>query len=497
MGKKTEGGDDDARLIRGAERGSQPVPLENVAIRRELAHFVAMAHRFFAILAAVTILAPFILGAGEHPRPNILFLLADDLRPDFAGVTTPHLDALAARGVTITRATCSYPICVVSRAEILSGRHAWDRSPALPLWTETLKQAGYHTWHVGKWHLGGTPARRGFTDVAGHFTGGGSEFVKPGQRDWEGFPVTGYRGWIFQSGDGAKEFPELGVGLTPNISAKFADSTISLIERKLDAPWFCQVDFTAPHDPLFVPPGMEGRFQPEDRILPANFLPEHPFDHGNFAGRDEVLMDWPRTGEAVRRLLAVYSAVITDLDAQIGRVLAALEKSGQKDNTLVIFSSDHGLACGSHGLRGKQNQYEHTIGVPLVIAGPGVPGGMKSDAQVYLRELYPTVCELAGVTVPDALKAGSFAKAVRGEIKAHHDAVFGYFTDSQRMIRTADGWKLIRYPRADRWQLFDLNRDPFERTDLSADPASRERFEALRAQLADWRKSQGDPLTEE
>lgn len=454
-----------------------------------------MALRFPAIPVFVAILAPFILGAGEKARPNILFLLADDLRPDFAGVATPHLDSLAARGVNFTRATCSYPICVVSRAEILSGRHAWDRSPPVPLWTETLKQAGYHTWHAGKWHLGGPPARRGFTDVAGHFAGGGAEFVTPGQRDWEGFPVTGYRGWIFQSGDGAKKYPDLGVGLTPDISAKFADAAISLIGRKPDSPWFCQIDFTAPHDPLFMPSGSEGRFRPEDRKLPGNYLPEHPFDHGNFAGRDEVLMDWPRTEDAVKRLLAVYSAVIADLDAQIGRVLAALEESGQKDNTLVIFSSDHGLACGSHGLRGKQNQYEHTIGVPLVIAGPGVPQGVKSGAQVYLRELYPTTCDLVGVEAPDALRPGSFAEAVRGEKQTHHRAVFGYFTESQRMIRTADGWKLIRYPRADRWQLFDLNRDPLERDNRADDPACRERFEALRAQLADWRKTQGDPVT--
>jgi arylsulfatase A-like enzyme len=455
-----------------------------------------------SLIAFLSLLPAWITAAA--PRPNILFLLADDMRPDAMGVSgnprisTPHLNALAARGMTFTRVTCSYPICVVSRTELITGRHGWDKGgDPVPLWTETLRDAGYETWHVGKWHLGGRPSLRGFSDVAGHFTGGGGPLMKPGQRDWEGFPVTGYRGWIFQSGDGTARYPERGVGLTPDISAKFADAAISLIERKPDAPWFCQVDFTAPHDPLYPPPGMEEKYRAPDMKLPENYLPEHPFDHGNFTGRDEALMDWPRTEAAVLRLLSVYYAVIDDLDSQIGRILAALEKTGQLDNTLVIFSSDHGMACGSHGLRGKQNQYEHTINVPFIIAGPGIPSGTSSDAQAYLRDLYPTTCELAGVAAPPPLEAGSFAPVIRGERTAHRDAIHGYFSDTQRMVRTADGWKLIRYPRADRWQLFDLNTDPHELRDLSADPAHQTRFADLRARLAAWRLEQGDPLTAE
>jgi arylsulfatase A-like enzyme len=405
-------------------------------------------------------LAASLAAAAAAPRPNILLLLADDMRPDAVRalgnprLSTPHLDALAARGLVFTRATCSYPICVVSRTELISGRHGWEREGApVPLWPETLKAAGYRTWHVGKWHLRGRPSERGFSEVAGHFTSGGGSLPGTHRRDWEGFPITGYRGWIFQSDDGGTRHPELGVGLTPDISAKFADAALSLIGRRTGAPWFGQVDFTAPHDPLFLPPGLEGKYPPSEMVPPPNFRAEHPFDHGNFTSRDEALMDWPRTDDAVRRLLSVYHAVIDDMDAQIGRILAALKETGQRDNTIVIFSSDHGLACGSHGLRGKQNQYEHTIGVPFIIAGPGIPAGAVSEAQIYLRELYPTTCDLAGVTVPPGVTARSFAPVIRGERTTHHEAIHGYFTDTQRMIRTADGWKLIRYPQADRWQL--------------------------------------------
>lgn len=465
--------------------------------------------RVFLIIVGALASMP-TLRARDAGPPNILFLLADDMRPDCIAahgnprIDTPNLDQLSARGMSFRRATCSYPICYVSRAEIMTGMRGWENgvtgmgrpefAEGVTFWAETLKRAGYQTWYVGKWHTTGRPPDCGYTDVAGLFAGGGGKFWKEGQVDWKGFPVTGYRGWIFQSGDGKTRFPERGVGLTPDISRKFADAAISLIQRNPEAPWFCHVNFTAPHDPLFLPPGLEGKYRAEDMALPENFLPEHPFDHGNLRGRDEALLHWPRTPEAVKDLLRVYYSVVDDLDAQIGRILAALEKTGQRENTLIIFSSDHGMGCGSHGLRGKQNMYEHTINVPFVIAGPGIAAGSRSDAQIYLRELYPTTCELAGVEIPAAVTAKSFAPVLRGEETARNEAIFGFYTDTQRMIRTADGWKLIRYPQADRWQLFDLNRDPFERQNLAEDEAFSEKFDSLKARLDAWRREQGDPL---
>jgi arylsulfatase A-like enzyme len=443
--------------------------------------------------------------------PNILFLLADDMRPDCIAalgndkIETPNLDRLVERGMTFTRATCSYPICVVSRSEMLTGRHGWENGvmgfrgnkfqPDITYWAEALRDGGYETWHVGKWHVSGRPSTRGYSDVAGLFGSGGGSFWKD-QTDWKGFPITGYRGWIFQTDDGKTKFPEMGVGITPDISKKFADAAISLIEKNPEAPWFCHVNFTAPHDPLFIPPGLEGKYENENMPLPDNYLSVHPFDHGNFDGRDEALLPWPRTREAVQDLLRVYYSVIDDMDAQIGRILDAVEKSGELDNTIVIFTSDHGMGCGSHGLRGKQNMYEHTINVPFVAAGPGIKKGARTDAQIYLRELYPTTCELAGVKTPASVTATSFAPVLRSEAESHQEDIYGYFTDSQRMIRTGDGWKLAYYPHIDRWQLFDLNTDPLEKNDLSSsgDPAHLKRKNALKVKLEAWRKDTGDPL---
>jgi arylsulfatase A-like enzyme len=442
----------------------------------------------------------------ENARPNVLFLLTDDQRPDTihalgnASIDTPNLDALARRGVAFTRAVCANPICTPSRAEILSGCSGFRNGvvdfgkqidPTLKLWPQAMTDAGYHSWYVGKWHNDGKPIQRGFEQTRGLFTGGGGKWWKE-QVDWKGTPVTGYTGWIFQDDEGTL-FPERGVGLTPDISSKFADVAIELIRRKPVEPFFLQVAFTAPHDPLFFPPNFETKYAANKLPLPANFLPEHPFDHGNFDGRDEQLLPWPRTPQMIRELLAVYYAVISDMDQQVGRIVEALRATNQLDNTIIIFSSDHGLGVGSHGLRGKQSMYEHTINVPLIIAGPNIPQGQVRDAQVYLRELYPTTCELVGIEVPQSVEGQSFAKVVTGQADKSHDHVFCYFRDKQRMIRDSR-WKLIHYPAIDRWQLFDLGKDPNELQDLSSDLTKADIFNQLRETLRREQVAAGDPL---
>jgi arylsulfatase A-like enzyme len=453
--------------------------------------------------------APPLNAAETSGPPNILFVLADDLRLDAihalgnAGIQTPNLDTLARDGTVFTRATCAYPICVVSRAEILTGVPAFRTGVQyegarihtnLALWPETMRRGGYHTWFVGKWHNDGQPKQRGYEETRGLYAGGGAPKPLPPYRDWKGRDATGYTGWTFKTDDGRAE-PEKGVGLTPDISARFADVAVELIQRKPDKPFFLHISFTAPHDPRLMPTGYAGRYKPANIPLPKNFLPEHPFDHGNFKGRDEVLLPWPRTPEAIREELAVYYAVVSHLDAQIGRILAALRDSGQATNTVVIFTSDHGLALGSHGLFGKQNMYEHTIGVPLIVAGPGIPKGRRTDAQCYLRDLFPTTCELARIPIPATVQGRSLVPVLRGAKESVYPFVIGYFTDTQRMIRTEE-WKLIHYPEAGRRQLFDLTSDPDELKDVASDSKHATTLADLQSRLTAWLKENGDPLAD-
>ncbi len=451
----------------------------------------------------------------EASRPNVLFLVADDERPDTivalgnSVIRTPALDRLAREGTAFARAVCAYPICVSSRAEILTGCTAFraqvpyadgklnDRLPRLP---EVFKAAGYHTWYVGKWHTTGKPTTRGYEATRGLYGSGGGKFPMTYPTDRLGQPVTGYTGWVFQDDEGHK-FPERGVGLTPNISEQFADAAIELVEGMRDErPFFLHVNFTAPHDPRFMPKGYEQAYDPTQMPLPKNFAPQHPFDHGNLNGRDEVLFPRPLTPQRMREELAVYYALVEHLDAQIGRITAALEKTGRLKHTIVVFTSDHGLAVGSHGLTGKQNMYEHTIGVPLVMSGPGVPTNRRIAAQCYLRDLFPTFCELCGVAVPTEIDGRSL-KPVLDDVglqersDAVHPFVVGYFRDVQRMIRM-ERWKLIRYPQIDREQLFDLTNDPDELHDLIEEPTKREIADDLRKKLAAWLQDHGDPLAQ-
>ncbi len=448
------------------------------------------------------------LFGADSPRPNVLLIVSDDQRPDTIAalgnttIRTPNLDRLVQRGTAFTRATCANPICTPSRAEILTGASGFQNGSLdfgqgiaddVTTLAETLRKAGYRTGYVGKWHNKGLPKDHGYERTAGLYRGGGGKWWKP-QTDSNGRPVTGYRGWIFYD-ENAQKQPERGVGLTGDISEAFADAAISLIDSKTaandESPFFVHVNFTAPHDPLLLPSDEQFQYRPDQIPLPKNFRPRHPFDHGNYDGRDEQLFEWPRTKEMVGEELAVYYAVISHMDAQIGRILGTLRNTDQEKNTLVIFTSDHGLAIGSHGLRGKQNMYEHTIGVPLVMAGPGVPEKSQRSAQCYLRDLFPTVCDLVDVEVPASVGGHSLKPVLTGEVKEIYPAVFGYFRSFQRMIRTPE-WKLIRYPQVDREQLFHLKSDPHELKNLVDDPEHQAIASQLREQLKVWQKSVGD-----
>ncbi len=438
------------------------------------------------------------------PRPNIVFLLSDDQRPDTIAalgnsiIKTPHLDQLVKQGTSFTRAVCANPICTPSRAEILTGVGGFHNGSMdfgkpikaeLPTWAQTMHNAGYQSWYVGKWHNDGKPVLRGYDETLGLFTGGGGRWAVPSY-DGNGVLVTGYRGWIFQD-DERHFFPGKGVGLSSNISEHFADAAIEFIKREHAQPFFLHVCFTAPHDPLLMPIGYEQYYDPDKIPAPANFLPEHPFDHGNFDGRDEALLPWPRTKKIVQNDLSLYYSVISHLDTQVGRVVDALKKSGQWENTILIYSSDHGLAMGSHGLRGKQNMYEHTVGVPMIMVGPDIPADKRSAAQCYLRDLYPTTCDLTGVVIPESVEGKSLKPVLTGDKTAIYDEVYCYFRDYQRMIRT-DRWKLILYPHLNRVQLFDLKNDPLEQHDLSREPSHQETRNRLLQKLNAWRKQQND-----
>jgi arylsulfatase A-like enzyme len=431
---------------------------------------------------------------------NVLFLCADDHRADALSAAghptlkTPHLDRLAREGAHLTHCFTTVPICTPARAELLTGCDAFTCGvrwfgetirPELTLLPQAFANAGYRTFFSGKWHNDGTPDKRGYQQT---------RRVKVGGM------------WSHQLA-----FEENGRTVTGFSSELFAEAGIDFIhERAGNAqPFFCHIAFTAPHDPRTPPPAW--RPDPKTLSLPPNFLPEHPFDNGEMTIRDELLEAWPRTPDSVRNHLADYYGMVAHMDAQIGRLLNALEETGQAKKTLVVYTGDHGLAVGSHGLMGKMSMYDHSVRVPLLLRGPNIKAGVRTGTFCESRDLYPTLTDLCGIPVPPTVQGKSLAPIVSGKspTAAHRDTIYGSYRDVQRMIRT-DRWKYIEYPKIGRSQLFDLTADPHELRDLllpwrwqktqwfTPDAVQETEIRSVAAEMASrlkaWQQSVRDPL---
>jgi len=427
-------------------------------------------------------------------KPNILFLFTDDQRLTTIGsfnnpdIHTPNLDRLARCGTTFTRpyimGSTVGAVCICSRSMLLTGRslfqspHNPQDDDGLPLWPETFRQAGYTTFATGKWHNGPKAFARCFSSGAEIFFGGMSDHLK--------VPVHQFN----PHGDYPREAARPGKKFSTEL---FTDAAVRFLEtHDAQAPFFLYVSYTAPHDPRMAPREFAQMYQPERIPLPENFMPQHPFDNGELAIRDEQLAPFPRTPGVIRRHIADYYAMITHADFHIGRILETLERTGHAQNTIVIFAGDNGLALGQHGLMGKQNLYEHSLSVPLIFAGPGIPAAKRHDALVYLHDLFPTTCDLAGIPIPRTVQSASLAPVLRGEqSRVRHD-IFAAYKDIQRCI-IGPRWKLIRYPKVGLSQLFDLQADPWELNNLADDPAHADTLLALDERLGDQQRQLADP----
>lgn len=455
----------------------------------------------------------------DTSRPNVLLVLTDDQRFDTLGAVnnphldTPNLDRLIARGSCFTHAHImggsSPAVCMPSRAMLHTGRslyHITDQGQSIAdqhvMLGEHLRAAGYTSFGCGKWHNGTDAFNRSFDSGREIFFGGMADH-------WNvpcfGYDPTGrYAGRIPECVDpwSTNELRHKAADhITPGLHSTdmLGDAAVEQIERyarrdPADAPpWFMYVAFLAPHDPRTMPEQFRDMYSPHDIDLPASYMPAHPFDNGELVIRDEQLEAWPRTESAVRRHIAEYYAMISHLDFQMGRVLDALEASGQVDHTLIVFAGDNGLAVGRHGLMGKQSLYDHSVRVPLVMAGPGVPEGQRFNALCYLHDIYPTVCDLAALETPPSVEGRSLAPVLRGEQAGVRDVLHLAYRHLHRGVRDPR-YKLIEInvEGRRRTQLFDLVEDPDELHDRSDEPAQAPTIGRLRNELLGWRDRMDD-----
>ncbi|MFS0726706.1 sulfatase-like hydrolase/transferase [Paenibacillus sp. 1P07SE] len=444
-------------------------------------------------------------------RPNIICIVADDHRYSAIGaagleaVHTPVLDELARQGASFRQSHMLggvlQAVCAPARAALHAGMSPFraavstedvDSKGAMtireerPLLAETLRGAGYRTYAIGKWHNDKASFQRSF--------GGGDRLFFRGYSDPYETPTQPY--------DPEGLYPEETKRTEQgHASELFADAATAFIEGAEERePFFLYIGFTAPHDPRRAPERYHRMYDPAQLLLPPNVLARHPFDNGELEVRDEQLAPLPRTETGTRAELAAYYAMITHLDAQIGRILQSLEASGKREDTVIIYTADHGIAIGSHGLMGKQNMYEHSVRIPLIISGAGIPSGAVIESLTCTYDLYPTVCELASVPVPGTAEGHNLLPLIRGEQAEVRAAVGSAYRYQQRMIKTRD-WKLIRYWRhpqtgagVNRMQLFHLTEDPWELRDLYGDPAHRELADELSLTMKQWLLETGDPL---
>jgi len=433
----------------------------------------------------------------ESKRPSILFFFTDDQRFDTIHalgndhITTPNMDYLVRNGTTFTNAyimgSMGGAVCVPSRAMLMTGRTLFNLElpgkvipedhVTLP---EVLRGAGYTTFHTGKWHQDSKAFARCFSAGAKIFFGGMSDHYNVPVRDFD--PTGKYAKKNIYRDEG-KHSSEL-----------FSDAAIRFLrDYKDDKPFFLYIAYTAPHDPRDMSEKYRRMYKPEEMPLPESFMAEHPFDNGDLRTRDEKLASWPRTPEEIRKHIAAYYAMITHLDAQIGRVLGALKETGRADNTIIVFAGDNGLAVGRHGLLGKQNIYEHSVHVPLIIRGPGIGKGQKRETFCYLLDVFPTLCDLIGVPTPSTVEGRSLVGVIRDGKRNIRRVLFFAYKDVQRGVRD-ERYKLIEYcVNGQRTrQLFDLESDVSECNNLAEKAEHAEQLRRLRRRLLRWKDRVGD-----
>jgi arylsulfatase A-like enzyme len=425
------------------------------------------------------------LGAAAAPkkRPNVLIITTDQQRVDAMSamgnswVKTPHMDSIAAHGVSFTRSYCSFPLCSPSRAALHTGRTPHeirvDRNtvpiaPGVPLSGQLFRAAGYETGYAGKWHLPDTYPRDGIA---------GFEVLNQATRQGK---------------------------LAHDVDEGTMSAGVEFLRRKRDKPFLLVVSFINPHD-ICLPAGESSplladvwnKYQPasEDKTppLPANF--------GKTVGGLESLRSpknekWDE--KQWRRYRYAYYRMVEDVDQQVGQVLAALRQSGQEDNTVIIFTSDHGEGLGSHRWTGKMMFYDEEAAVPLIVSWKGgTPAGrIDRDHLVSTLDVLPTICDYAGVQAPPAMRGESLRQVIEKPDQRGHEFVVSEMagggvvrTGRSFMVRT-EQYKYMFFPGAEHTEmLFDLKTDPGEMKNLADEKTMVGQLERHRRLLAQWKQS--------
>ncbi len=474
--------------------------------------------------AALTLMG--VGAAVAQQKPNILFIYADDecfesIYGDRDRVDTPNIDRLMDEGTSFMQAHnqggWSAGVSVASRTMMATGSYLWRAAQMSPksrfkvggnnmppeqpkyevvmkprpkLWSELMRDSGYETFMTGKWHVD-VNAKLVF-DHLGHVRAGMPTQHKDcyarlfdGVTEDKWSPSNPAYGGFWAGG---KHWNEV-----------VKEETVGFLDtaKQSDKPFFMYIAFNAPHDPRQSPQRYIDRYPTDEISIPESFCGGYPYADAIGMGkylRDENVAPFPRNELSVQVNRQEYYALITYMDEKIGEILDHLEATGQADNTYVIFTSDHGIAIGDHGFMGKQNMYERSIRVPLIIKGPDVAQGKKINEFVYLQDIMPTALEIAGAEKPDHVDFHSLLPMATGKSrKSAYNYMYGAYLGVQRMVKSHD-YKMIIYPNVDVVRLYDLRKDPNELNDLASNPKYKKRMLSLFEELKKLQSEVGDPL---
>lgn len=435
-------------------------------------------------------------------RPNILLIMSDEHAPMFSGpyghplVQTPHLDRLDAEGVVFENAYCNSPLCTPSRMSFMTGQYAhhisaWDNATPLGsdavTWPHRLRAAGYDVVLSGKQHFYGPDQLHGFRQ----------QLARDLHAEWH-HPV-------FDWSQGTQQAPQpwgalcrAGPGITEEIRVddQAEAAAVSYLEEssRQNQPWALNVSFIAPHFPFIVPQRFWDLYT-EDGVdipaIPAGHLNEqHPVYQR--LRRMFGMIEFPE--ELVRRARVGYYGLITYLDEKIGRLLDTLEATGQRDNTLVAYFSDHGEMAGEHGMWRKSNFYEQSVRVPLQLSWPScLPSGKRVEGVTSLVDLVATIIEVSGASPKGMLDGNSILALAQGEASSWKNEAFSEYLAhgvARPMAMLRRGQYKLNYSLGDPVELYDLGQDPGEFHDLGSDP----RYESVRDGLREQLLSHWDPV---
>jgi choline-sulfatase len=428
---------------------------------------------------------------------NLLVIMSDEHNPKVLGcaghpvIHTPNLDALAARGTRFSAAYTTSPVCIPARAGFACGKYIhqigyWDNADAYdgaaPSWHHVLRERGHRVASVGKLHFRLTGEDHGFSEeiIPMHIYQGKGDLLGLIRDDMP--PRGNSKKMIAMAGPGESTYTFYDKDICSRAQVWLREEAA----KKADKPWVLFVSFVAPHFPLTAPPEHYyrywGRPLPMPKLYAREERPNHPYIQSY--ARNFNYDDYFESPEDVKKALAGYFGLVSYLDENIGKVLGALKDSGMADDTTVMYTSDHGDNLGARGLWGKSTMYEEIAGVPLILAGAGVPAGRVVDTPVSHVDCFPTIVEEAGEKMPDGFPGFNLRKVSSGFVpdRTVLSEYHGMGSSTGAFAIRNGKWKYVHYAKY-RPQLFDLDKDPDETRDLAEDPQYAGELENCRRKL--------------